>query len=365
MSAGCRHIVLSVDYEIFGNGTGDVRHHVVHPAERLARLGEDHGVPFTFFFEVEEYLAFARYADPLKKELNYDPACLMREQAVSLVRRGHDVQMHLHPQWYGARYERGQWTLDETHSTVDSLLKNQRQVTRYIADRKTVLDNMLAEAEPARRAQAYRAGAFAAQPGQRLLKALADNHIVIESSVVRGLYRCTSEASFDYRNAPSGKRLWTVSSDVSVEDTGGGIWEIPIHAVMRRRAMQASVRRFKAKFSKHVPKERRRAMVHELGIRWNPVHLLGFLWQKVPVKLDFHNVSPDTLVKWMRADQGMGAGDPIDVLVLIGHTKEHRDDCALRRFLGLVSRDPDFKVVTFDYLARILRERSVRFGAKP
>jgi len=55
-----RAICLTVDHEIFGNGTGDVRRHVIEPAERMARSCEMFGMPLTVFFEVEEYLAFGR-----------------------------------------------------------------------------------------------------------------------------------------------------------------------------------------------------------------------------------------------------------------------------------------------------------------
>jgi hypothetical protein len=101
-SAMPRHLVITVAYEVFGNGTGDVRQHVVEPMERMARVADEFGLPITIFFEAEEYLAFARHADVLKQALGYDPAQLMREQCVALARRGHDLQLHLHPQWAGA-----------------------------------------------------------------------------------------------------------------------------------------------------------------------------------------------------------------------------------------------------------------------
>src|SRR5881397_2674327 len=100
-----RYLILSVDYEIFGDGSGDVRQDVTGPTERMARLCQRFGLPLTVFFEVEEYLAFDRYSEQLRKATGYDPAALMREQAVSLIQQGHDVQLHLHPEWQGAEYE--------------------------------------------------------------------------------------------------------------------------------------------------------------------------------------------------------------------------------------------------------------------
>jgi hypothetical protein len=49
-----RKLILSVDYEIFGNGSGDVRQHVIESARRMAAICEKHGVPLAVFFELEE-----------------------------------------------------------------------------------------------------------------------------------------------------------------------------------------------------------------------------------------------------------------------------------------------------------------------
>ena len=35
-----RQLLLTLDYEIFGNGSGDVRQHMVEPTERMARICE-------------------------------------------------------------------------------------------------------------------------------------------------------------------------------------------------------------------------------------------------------------------------------------------------------------------------------------
>src|SRR5206468_2929755 len=97
-------------------------------------------------------------------------------------------------------------------------------------------------------------GAFAAQPGKKLLPALAANDFVIESSVVHGLHRRDAYVGYDYRNAPLGKRLWRVGNDVAVEDNEGLLHEFPIYSVMRRRLHQVTPRRLKAKFSANVPR---------------------------------------------------------------------------------------------------------------
>lgn len=343
-----RKLVISVDYEIYGNGTGDVRQLMIEPTERMARICEKHGVPLTIFFEAEEYLGFCRYAHELRQSLGYDPAHVIREQVLSLARRGHDFQLHTHPKWFGAAFEGGRWSVRPEELSADELFESQAEVDDYISSRKAVLEEMVSAAAPGRKIRAYRAGALRAQPGGKLLSALAANNIVVDSSVVLGLQDYKGSYPLDYRRAPRNRRLWRVGENVCREDADGAVWEIPIHSVMRRRFHQLTPERLKAKFSSKVPKDRKREIVQHLGIPRNPFQLARFLFAPIPIKLDFHNLSPNALMRHIRSAPPPAADDAMDVLVLIGHTKEHTDDHAFEQFLQLVGQDSSLQVVGFD-----------------
>ena len=347
-----RSIVISVDYEIFGNGTGDVRQHVIEPTERMCRIAGKHGVPITMFFEMEEYLQFERHADELGRSLGYDPAEEMRRQAADLARRGHDIQLHLHPQWHEARREGGEWQLHHDRLTVDALFESQEETTEYMRQRKEAL-----EAISGKPVTAYRAGGFAAQPGGRLLRALQETGFAIESSVVKGMQHSRPHP-LDYRSAPEGRRLWRISEEVSTEDADGTLWEIPVHSETGRRYQQLTFNRFKAKFSRNVPKARQREMMDQLGVKASPLSLLSFLGQRVPIKLDYHNLTPSTLHRMITRAPAPPPGD-LDVLVLIGHTKEHTDDGAFEAFLKRIAADPSIQVVSFSELAQRLARSEV------
>jgi hypothetical protein len=352
-------VVVSVDYEIFGNGEGDVRQHTTGPTERMARLCEKYGAPLTVFFEVEEYLAFEKFRDALVKQIGYDPARLIRDQIVDLAKRGHDIQLHLHPEWYGADYQNGKWILRRDKMTVDSLFETQEETDRFIAHRKAVIEEMLAEAGGKRqKVTVYRAGAFSAQPGKRLLPALAKNGFVIDSSVVKGLVASKAHggSGLDYCSAPSAKEPWRVSRDVIEVDPMGPIWEVPIYSKMGRRFQQITVRRLRAKFSKNIPKAQKSDMVQKLGVKKDPVSILKFLAQPIPIKLDFHNQPPHTLVNWIKNAPSAGKSG-IDVVVLIGHTKEHTDDVAFEKFLALTKVTKGLKVSGFGEIAEALRPK--------
>lgn len=358
-----KHLVLTVDYEIFGNGTGDVRRHMVEPTERMARVCERHAVPLTVFFEAEEYLAFARHARGLSRSLGYDPARLIREQVADLGRRGHDVQLHLHPQWYGARYEGGQWSINRTHETVDHLFETVEETSQYIGERKALLERLLPRNGHSHPVIAYRAGAFSARPGRKLLAALSQQGFRIESSVVKGLHRQDTHYALDYRDVNTSRGLWRVRQDVGQEARDGSLWEVPIHSVIRRRYHQATFHRMRAKFAGNVPQEQKQDLVRRFANPRHPVGVLKSLWEPVPIKLDFHNLSPASLMRMIRQATWRPEQGPLDVLVLIGHSKEHVDDRGFDRFLAQVAADPGLKVVTFPELAVLLEEHSGEAGA--
>lgn len=338
-----RQLCLTVDYEIFGNGTGDVRRHVTEPTERMCRIAEKFGMPVTVFFELEEYRMFERHRGELTRRLGYDPAREMREQAADLARRGHDIQLHLHPQWYGAELVEDEWRLHHDRLTVDSLFVTQEETTAYIRARKEELESI--SGKPV---NCYRAGGFAAQPAQRLLRALADTGFVIESSVVKGLHR-QRPCPLDFRAAPPRRRAWRISGEVTEEDPQGPLWEIPVHSRMGRRYQQLTLHRLKAKFSRHVPKARQQEMMDQLGVQKNVRGMLSLLRQPVPIKLDYHNLSPAALLRMIHRTPAAPAGDP-DILVLIGHTKEHVKDTPFGEFLRRVSLDRRLSVVSLGEL---------------
>ena len=128
---------------------------------------------------------------------------------------------------------------------------------------------------------------------------------------------------------------------------------------MGRRLDQLTMSRLRAKFSKNVPVNRQIEMVSQFGFnKYNPFAWLKFLWQPVPIKFDFHNVSPALLLRWIQTAPPPHAGYP-DVVVLIGHTKEHINNAAFARLLRGLASDPSLKVVGFEDVAKMVAAQPV------
>ena len=50
-----KNIILTLDYELYGNGSGNVFRHIIEPTEKILSIAERYNVKITIFFEVIEY----------------------------------------------------------------------------------------------------------------------------------------------------------------------------------------------------------------------------------------------------------------------------------------------------------------------
>jgi len=137
-----------------------------------------------------------------------------------------------------------------------------------------------------------------------------------------------------------------VSRDVIEMDPAGPIWEVPIYSRPGRRFQQFTVRRLRAKFSKNIPKAQKQDMVQKLGIGKNPVKILKFLAQPIPIKLDYHNQPPHTLVNWIKSAPAAMKGG-LDVVVLIGPHEGAHGRCRVRKVFGAGESRAGFEVFRF------------------
>jgi hypothetical protein len=201
---------------------------------------------------------------------------------------------------------------------------------------------------------AYRAGAFSARPGEKLLASLAQNNIQFDSSVVRGLFNETDNYCLDYRDVDTPKRLWRVSTDVGREDPEGPVWEIPIHSTPARRYQQLTLKRLRAKFSGNVPKRQQRQMLGQFVRPAQPWATMKTLFEPIPLKLDFHNQSPKEFCRSISVAESTPSHGPLDVVVAIGHSKEHSNDRSFSCLIELVSEQEDLRIATFHSIARQL-----------
>jgi hypothetical protein len=219
------NVLYSIDYEVFWTRNDDEVRVLVEPTERLLRQAEELGVRYTLFVDV---LCLFRYRElGLPRFVN-----AVEHQLRDAVRRGHDVQTHLHPHWLTAERKDDEWLFDGD-SFVLGALGDADQVcsrTKELLERaRQYFEALLKPVSPHYRTVAYRAGGFGLQPHERaVLKALEDTGYLIESSVVPGMRRMTGRYHVDFTAVPE-RGNWIIGSEGGLDqESASGLLEVPI-----------------------------------------------------------------------------------------------------------------------------------------
>ena len=222
-------VIFTLDYEIHGNGEGDPDSLMVEPTRRMLDLFDRHGAKLTIMADVAEILKFKEY----KERMGRDDYCFsaIEDQLRDAIRRGHDVQLHLHTSYLNARYEGGHWAQDWSEYNFASLpFERMNEVVRI---GKQYLENLLQPVDPAYECNAFRAANWAVSPSGNVVRALVNNRIRIDTSVFK-YGRREGIVSFDYSNADSNLVPWPVDEDdICRRNSQGQLIEVPIYCERR------------------------------------------------------------------------------------------------------------------------------------
>ena len=103
------NIAITFDYELFlGENYLSDDEILFSPTRRLEELLDSHGITSTFFADVCSVFAHKKYG--LNQYVNS-----FEDQLRELIKHGHDVQLHLHPNWLLSEYRNEKWIFDTTH----------------------------------------------------------------------------------------------------------------------------------------------------------------------------------------------------------------------------------------------------------
>jgi hypothetical protein len=319
--------VFTLDYEIYGNGTGSLNELVYEPTENLLSVFEKWDARFVNYVEVSEF--------EMIDAAGSDAAiALVKQQVKEMHRRGYEIALHLHPQWYNARFVQGQWELDYSEYNLCTL--PQPRIAQ-IVDRSV---NYLCEMVDDRKFSpiSFRAGNWLFQPTQNAARELSRRGLRIDSSVFKGGLQRNHE--LDYRPARKNGYYWPFSSDVNVPDPMGQWLELPIYAEM--------VRPWKLATSKRMGMGGNvKGSGGSLGKKLN--RALDFLRLGYPLKFDFCRMTLAELTSMMDRVIAQDRRDPDTrkPIVAIGHSKDLNDLQTVDAFLAFL-REKKIPVVTFE-----------------
>ncbi|HRT07699.1 MAG TPA: hypothetical protein P5233_04840 [Candidatus Paceibacterota bacterium] len=341
-------VLFTSDYEIHGNGEGCPRELMVEPTDRMLAQFERYGARLTLMADVAEILKFKEYRDQVGRDDCHYGAIV--DQLRGAVRRGHDVQLHLHASYFNSRYEQGRWQQDWSEYNFAAL--EAERLNQIVRLGKDYLETLLRPVWPAYECFVFRAANWAVSPSQNVVRALVANGIRIDTSVFK-YGRRQGRVNFDYTTACSNLKPWRVDErDICREDPDGRLLEVPIYAERRRlgafltlqrlyRAVLSWRHRFSdapAKGSPQPPPARRAGggpgRLVRLALGWHA-------W-----KADFNQCTGRQLIRALeRAERSVAstaAGRDVP-FVLIGHSKlfTRFNQRSLEPFLEFVAARPE------------------------
>lgn len=221
--------ILSFDYELFfGENSGTIEYSIIKPTELLLSCMEENKFHGNFFVD---YLMFKKLEEQTDEISNNDVR-LLKKQVKEIVRKGHRIELHLHPHWLDAQYlGQGKWDFSNyQHYSLSSL--DEETIIDMFVSGKIYLEKLVREIEPNYEIIAFRAGGWAVQPFDLLKEGFINARIKIDSSVSYKIYGKNQFSFFDFLNAPS-KSYWDFEDDVCIPVSDGAFREVPISSYHR------------------------------------------------------------------------------------------------------------------------------------
>lgn len=188
------HLALTHDWELRGDGSGDIEQIQFAPLRRLLSIYQKSGARTTFMPDVMQQLTFRRFEEkyPELKLL----ADAWEEHVLDACGRGHDIQLHLHSQWSDAKFDAGRWRLAGSWSLLDY---PRERAAPMLSATKSHLESVVRRGYPNYRCIAFRASALALAPSKYLLPVLAETGIEIDVSMAGGFFLNNQTLDLDYR----------------------------------------------------------------------------------------------------------------------------------------------------------------------
>lgn len=214
------NVFLTFDYELFfGPRTGTVEKCMIRPAERLLELARKHKAPMTFFVDIGYVIALEKHMSDFP-ELQQDHQDVTT-QIRKIVAEGSDVQLHIHPHWEKAVYDRGRWNI-RTEGCYKLSDFPQPEIERIVRSYKARLDGLSGKFS-----HTFRAGGWCIQPFSLLEKIFRELGLKYDTSVFPSGHFEAGEYAFDFRKAPR-KSQYPFQNDVCIEAPGGYFTEYTI-----------------------------------------------------------------------------------------------------------------------------------------
>ena len=176
-------ICPTIDYEIFlGKNFLSADEVLFTPTDKLLKLWKDYNINGTFFPDICSVWQHKKYGIN-----NY--VKVFESQMKQAVIEGHDIQLHLHPEWLSSYFSNGYWHFKEKTSSLNDLEFNNNigdSAPSLISRAKQYLEDLICSTQNEYKCFIFRAGGWLIQPGINIIPSLLEYNINVDSSVIPG-----------------------------------------------------------------------------------------------------------------------------------------------------------------------------------
>lgn len=187
------------DWELKGNGLGNVRDHQFTPAIKLMDIYDECKIKASFNVEVMQQLSFEKYKDQYS-EINCQYSDWLKAVNI-MIDRDYDIQLHIHPQWHNAIFDGSYWKLDKRWNITDY---SEEEIRSFVK----CTSNYLAKVLDGRQTlSSFRSGAWGVvsktASSKSLMESLESLGIKMDISLCAGLKYNGESIQLDYENLDS------------------------------------------------------------------------------------------------------------------------------------------------------------------
>ena len=210
---------LTYDYELFmGDVCGSVQNCLINPISEILSILDQYQAKATFFVDA----AFLFRLNELKSQhvSLQNQWNLLIDNISYMEQQGHDVELHIHPQWYFSTYNGISWKMDLDHFKLSDM-------ERALVDENVTVSQQLLESIIGRETHVFRAGGYSIQDLENYGEFFKNHHLKVDSTVLTGLRFDSENQKYDYSSVKTSKP-YRFSDDIIIEDKDGGVLEMPI-----------------------------------------------------------------------------------------------------------------------------------------
>ena len=214
--------IVTIDYETFGNGSGCLHNCVISPTDKLLSILNLHDVKATFYVDALEFLQMEVWAKKHDSKF-LKTIGLIKEQLKVIYESGHDLQLHLHPQWLDSPLKKGhEWSINYDKWRIGDCSRN--EINQMIECCIDWIRNAISSSSWS--PSSFRAGGWCIQPSETIIDCLIAKGILSDSSVAPFCRNSHPTNWYDFKDSPD-VPYWHIDSDV-LRISKSGLIETPI-----------------------------------------------------------------------------------------------------------------------------------------